>query len=91
MATVKKIPQRQCIGCGQMKDKKDLIRILKTQDESIIIDTTGRKNGRGAYICANEECLAKAFKTKGLERSFKMSIDAGIYGELAKELNNIGK
>ena len=86
MATVKKIPQRQCIGCGQMKDKKDLIRILKTQDESIIIDTTGRKNGRGAYICANEECLAK-----GLERSFKMAIDAGIYDELAKELNNIGK
>ena len=79
MATVKKIPQRQCIGCGQMKD------------ESIIIDTTGRKNGRGAYICANEECLAKAFKTKGLERSFKMAIDAGIYDELAKELNNIGK
>ena len=91
MATVKKIPQRQCIGCGQMKDKKDLIRILKTQDESIIIDTTGRKNGRGAYICANEEFLAKAFKTKGLERSFKMAIDAGIYDELAKELNNIGK
>ena len=50
MATVKKIPQRQCIGCGQMKDKKDLIRILKTQDESIVIDATGRKNGRGAYI-----------------------------------------
>ena len=57
MATVKKIPQRQCIGCGQMKDKKDLIRILKTQDESIVIDATGRKNGRGAYICANEDCL----------------------------------
>lgn len=74
-----------------MKDKKDLIRILKTQDESIIIDTTGKKNGRGAYICANKECLAKAFKTKGLERSFKMAIDAGIYDELAKELNNIGK
>ena len=100
MATVKKIPQRQCIGCGQMKDKKDLIRILKTQDESIVIDATGRKNGRGAYICANEDCLSKAFKnkglersfkTKGLERSFKMAIDAGIYDELAKELNNIGK
>ena len=91
MATVKKIPQRQCIGCGQMKDKKDLIRILKTQDESIVIDTTGRKNGRGAYICANQECLAKAFKNKGLERSFKMAVDSGIYDELAKELNNIGK
>ena len=50
MATVKKIPQRQCIGCGQMKDKKDLIRILKTQDESIVIDATGRKNGRGVTL-----------------------------------------
>ena len=50
MTAVKKIPQRQCIGCGQMKDKKDLIRILKTQDESIVIDATGRKNGRGKAI-----------------------------------------
>ena len=91
MATVKKIPQRQCIGCGQMKDKKDLIRILKTQDESIVIDATGRKNGRGAYICANEDCLSKAFKNKGLERSFKMAVDSAVYDELAKELNNTGR
>lgn len=90
MATVKKIPQRKCIGCGQMKDKKELIRVLKTQEETIIIDTTGKKNGRGAYVCANEDCLAKAFKTKGLERSFKMAIDESIYDELKKELNNIG-
>ncbi len=90
MATVKKIPQRKCIGCGQMKDKKELIRILKTQEETIVIDTTGKKNGRGAYVCANEDCLAKAFKTKGLERSFKMAIDESIYDELKKELNNIG-
>ena len=90
MATGKKIPQRQCIGCGQMKDKKELIRILKTQDGSIVIDSTGKKNGRGAYICPDEECLQKAFKTKGLERSFKMAIDQSIYDELKKELNNIG-
>lgn len=90
MATVKKIPQRKCIGCGQMKDKKELIRILKTQEETIVIDTTGKKNGRGAYVCANEDCLAKAFKTKGLERSFKMAIDESIYDELKKELNDIG-
>ena len=81
MATGKKIPQRQCIGCGQMKDKKELIRILKTQDGSIVIDATGKKNGRGAYICPDEECLQKAFKTKGLERSFKMAIDQSIYDE----------
>ena len=72
-------------------EKKDLIRILKTQDESIVIDATGRKNGRGAYICANEDCLSKAFKNKGLERSFKMAVDSAVYDELAKELNNIGK
>ena len=90
MATGKKIPQRQCIGCGQMKDKKELIRILKTQDGSIVIDATGKKNGRGAYICPDEECLQKAFKTKGLERSFKMAIDQSIYDELKKEMNNIG-
>ena len=90
MATGKKIPQRQCIGCGQMKDKKELIRILKTQDGSIVIDATGKKNGRGAYICPDEECLQKAFKTKGLERSFKMAIDQSIYDELKKELDNIG-
>ena len=90
MATGKKIPQRQCIGCGQMKDKKELIRILKKQDGSIVIDATGKKNGRGAYICPDEECLQKAFKTKGLERSFKMAIDQSIYDELKKELNNIG-
>ena len=90
MATGKKIPQRQCIGCGQMKDKKELISILKTQEGSIVIDATGKKNGRGAYICPDEECLQKAFKTKGLERSFKMAIDQSIYDELKKELNNIG-
>ena len=90
MATGKKIPQRQCIGCGQMKDKKELIRILKTREGSIVIDATGKKNGRGAYICPDEECLQKAFKTKGLERSFKMAIDQSIYDELKKELNNIG-
>ena len=59
LAAVKKIPQRQCIGCNEMKDKKQLIRILKTQDEQIIIDITGKKNGRGAYICPDAECLKK--------------------------------
>ena len=89
MATVKKIPQRQCIGCGQMKDKKDLIRILKTQDESIVIDATGRKNGRGAYICPDAECLKKARKSKGLERAFKMAINPAVYDELEKEMTGL--
>ena len=67
----KKIPQRQCIGCGEMKNKRDLIRVLKDTEGAIFIDVTGRKNGRGAYICKNEECLSMAFKKKQLDYAFK--------------------
>ena len=81
----KKIPMRQCVGCGEMKNKKDMMRVLKTADGSIVLDTTGRKNGRGAYLCMNRECLVKAVKNKGLERSFKMSIPQEIYENLEKE------
>lgn len=89
MAINKKIPLRQCVGCGEMKAKKDLIRIIKTAEGDIILDATGRKNGRGAYICANSECLAKAEKTRGLSRSFKMDIPKEIYEELKKEMHDI--
>ncbi|MBQ1458425.1 MULTISPECIES: RNase P modulator RnpM [Butyrivibrio] len=82
----KKIPMRQCIGCGEMKEKKELIRIIKTPEGELVLDKTGRQNGRGAYICNNAECLAKARKSKGLERSFKQSINAEIYDALEKEL-----
>ena len=77
----KKIPMRQCVGCGEMKAKKELIRVIKTEEE-VLLDTTGRKNGRGAYICADKECLKKAIKSKGLERSFKMSIPKEVYDSL---------
>lgn len=89
MALTKKIPLRQCIGCKEMKNKKDLIRILKTDENGIIIDCTGKKNGRGAYICSNVECLNKAIEHRGLERSFKMPVDREIYDSLKKELENI--
>ena len=56
----KKIPMRQCIGCGEMKSKKEMIRVLRTDEQGIILDTTGRKNGRGAYICPDPECMRKA-------------------------------
>ena len=69
----KKIPMRQCVGCGEMKAKKELLRVLKTED-GVLLDATGKKNGRGAYICANTECLKKARKSKGLERSLKASL-----------------
>ena len=81
----KKIPMRQCVGCGEMKNKKDLMRVLKTAEDSIVLDMTGRKNGRGAYLCMDKECLAKARKNKGLERSFKMSIPKKVYENLEKE------
>ena len=82
----KKIPMRQCIGCGEMKPKKEMLRIIKTAEEEILLDTTGRKNGRGAYICPNSECLKKAVKVKGLERSFKMAIPKDVYEMLTKEM-----
>lgn len=82
----KKIPLRMCTGCGEMKTKKELIRILKTPEEEIIIDATGKKNGRGAYVCCSLECLRKAVKTKGLERSLKVSIPKELIETLEKEM-----
>lgn len=86
MAINKKIPQRQCIGCTEMKDKKSMIRVIKTNDDSILIDETGKKNGRGAYICKSSDCLNKAIKNKGLERSLKISIPQEVYETLKKEM-----
>lgn len=92
--TKKKIPMRQCIGCNEMKPKKDMIRILKVSgtdaiNDEIILDATGRKNGRGAYICPSGECLKKAIKGKGLERSFKQPIPKEVYEMLTKEMEEL--
>lgn len=81
----KKISLRQCVGCGEMKDKKEMMRVLKSAEGLVSLDMTGRKNGRGAYLCKNGECLAKARRNKGLERSFKMRIPDEIYANLEKE------
>ena len=88
---MKKIPLRQCIGCGEMKSKKEMIRVLKTTEDEIVIDATGRKNGRGAYICPSMECFKKAVKSKGLERSLKMAIPKEVYEALEKEMGQIGQ
>ena len=88
---MKKIPQRQCIGCGEMKGKKEMIRVIKSAEGEILLDATGRKNGRGAYLCPSEECLKKAIKNKGLERSFKMAIPKEVYESLEKEMEVLGK
>ena len=86
----KKIPMRQCVGCGEMKAKKELIRVIKMEEE-VLLDTTGRKTGRGAYICANPECLKKARKSKGLERSLKASIPDEVYENLEKEMSTLAE
>ena len=86
----KKIPMRQCVGCHEMKAKREMIRVIKTApteegETEIILDATGRKNGRGAYICNDIECLRKARKNKGLERSFKMPVPPEVYEQIEKE------
>ena len=86
----KKVPMRQCVGCQEMKSKKEMFRILKTAEDEIVLDATGRKNGRGAYLCFSKECLLKARKNKGLERSLKMAIPPAVYDSLEKELDELG-
>ena len=89
--SMKKVPLRQCIGCGEMKSKKEMIRVINTADEEILLDATGRKNGRGAYLCPSMECMKKAVKSKGLERSFKMAIPKEVYDALEKEMEALGR
>lgn len=84
----KKIPMRQCVGCREMKPKRELIRVIRTSEDAIQIDATGKKNGRGAYICPKRECLDLAVKNKGLERSLKIVIPKEIYTDFEKEMEN---
>ena len=82
----KKIPLRKCTGCQEMKSKKELVRIVKNDEGEFSLDVTGKKPGRGAYICKNVECLEKAQKCKGLERSFKSPVPKDVYEKLREEL-----
>ena len=88
--STKKIPLRQCIGCGEMKSKKEMIRVLKASEDEIVLDATGRKNGRGEYLCPSMDCFKKAVKNKGLERSFKTAIPKEVYETLEKEMEQLG-
>ncbi|MBO5460754.1 MAG: YlxR family protein [Ruminococcus sp.] len=89
MTGKRKIPQRKCVGCGEMKPKKELLRVLRTEEEEFVLDATGKKNGRGAYLCYSKECFQKAVKSKGLERSFKQAIPSEVYERLEKEMSEI--
>ena len=80
------MPVRMCVGCQEMKNKKEMIRVIKTPEGTFMLDATGKKNGRGAYVCPSEECLQLARKNKGLELSFKHAIPAEVYESLEKEM-----
>ena len=86
MSANKKIPMRKCVGCQEMKSKKEMIRVIRTSEGEFLLDATGKRNGRGAYICPSKNCLEKAVKNKGLERSFKQSIPREVYEALEKEM-----
>ncbi|KMZ54778.1 RNase P modulator RnpM [Dorea sp. D27] len=81
---------RKCVGCQEMKGKKEMIRVIRTEEGDFLLDATGKKNGRGAYVCKARECLEKAVKNKGLERSFKQSIPREVYDKLEKEMESLG-
>ncbi|MBS4804339.1 MAG: YlxR family protein [Clostridium sp.] len=85
---VKKIPLRMCTGCMEMKPKKELIRVVKSPEGEVSVDLTGKKSGRGAYVCKNEECLEKAFKAKRLSRNLDTQISEEVYNKLREEINN---
>lgn len=80
---------RKCVGCNEMKSKKEMIRVLKTSEDTFVLDATGKKNGRGAYLCFSKDCLSKAIKNKGLERSFKQAIPKDVYEKLEKEMASL--
>ena len=82
----KKIPQRQCMGCRERKEKRQMIRVVRTTEGDVRLDFSGKLNGRGAYICPNPECLQKARKSKSLERSLEVPIPEEVYNRLEKEM-----
>ena len=89
MEKVKKIPQRKCLGCMQSFPKKDLIRVVRTPENEVLIDITGKKSGRGAYLCRDKACLKKAVKAKRLQTKLEVQIGEELIEALSKELDSI--
>lgn len=85
----KKIPMRMCTGCREMKPKRELIRVVKTPEGEIKLDSTGKLNGRGAYVCASAECLSKIRKTNALSRAFDTAVSQDVYDHLETELKQL--
>ncbi len=89
MGQVRKVPMRTCIGCRQSKNKKELIRVVRNKEGNVFVDLTGKMNGRGAYICADSNCLEKAIKSKSLEKTLKIpKLEIDVIEELKKQLGD---
>lgn len=84
----KKVPLRKCTGCGEMFDKRTLVRVVKSPEGEVSLDLTGKKSGRGAYVCKNPECLKKAIKRKAFERAFSIKISDDVYNAMEEEIRN---
>ena len=87
----KKIPMRMCVACREMKPKKELVRVVRTPEGQVLLDASGRANGRGAYLCGNPACLEKARKIRALERALEVSIDGETYERLSEALSHGSK
>jgi predicted RNA-binding protein YlxR (DUF448 family) len=90
MIKTRKTPLRKCTGCQEMKDKRALIRVVRSEENTFSLDFTGKKPGRGAYVCPNQACFEKAYKQKGLERSFKQPVPPEVYAQLSEEMEKRG-
>lgn len=88
MPQQKKIPLRRCTGCNEAKPKKDLVRVVRTPEGEVLLDPTGKKNGRGAYICKNIDCFQRARRAKRFERAFECTVSDEVYDAIAKELES---
>ena len=85
----RKIPQRQCVGCREMKEKKALLRIVRTPEGEVLLDATGKKSGRGAYVCHDPACLKRARKSRALERAFETAIPPEVYDALEAQMEGL--
>ena len=87
-STQRRIPERQCLGCNEHRPKKELLRVVRTPEGEIVLDFTGKRSGRGAYICQNVDCLKKARKSKRIDRSLNVSVPDEVYDRMERELDN---
>lgn len=88
MEKVKKIPMRQCLGCNEHRPKAELMRVVRTAQGEIVIDFTGKKSGRGAYICKSLSCLKKARKSRRIDKSLNCEISSEIYDKMEAEMSD---